>query len=130
MSRKIQVLSLVEDDASVRTAIARLIRSFGFRVDVFASAEEFLCRESLGDTSCLVLDVQMPGMNGLQLQSHLAAAGYHIPIIFITAYPDERIRDRALEAGAVAFLTKPFGEEALLKGIRAALNPSEEDTEP
>jgi FixJ family two-component response regulator len=130
VSPKIQVLSLVEDDASVRKAAARLIRSFGFRVDVFASGEEFLSRESLGNTSCLVLDVQMPGMNGLQLQSHLAAAGYHIPIIFITAYPDERIRDRALEAGAVAFLTKPFGEEALLKGIRAALKPSEEDTRP
>jgi len=118
---KIRVLSLVEDDASVRQATARLIKSFGFTVEVFASGEEFLCFGSLRITSCLVLDVQMPGMSGLQLQSHLAAGGYRIPIIFITAHPDEEIRAQALEAGAVAFLPKPFGEEALLEGIRSAL---------
>jgi len=123
---KTQVLSLVDDDASVRKATARLIKSFGFTVEVFASGEEFLCFGSLRITSCLVLDVQMPGMNGLQLQTHLAAAGYRIPIIFITAYADdEEIRAQALEAGAVAFLTKPFGEEALLKGIRSALKLAE-----
>ena len=127
---KIRVLSLVDDDASVRKATGRLIQSFGFTVEVFASGEEFLCFGSLRITSCLVLDVQMPGMNGLQLQSHLAAAGYRIPIIFITAYQDEEIRTQALEAGAVAFLTKPFGEEALLKGIRSALKLTEEDTRP
>jgi FixJ family two-component response regulator len=127
---KIRVLSLVDDDASVRKATGRLIQSFGFTVEVFASGEEFLCFGSLRITSCLVLDVQMPGMNGLQLQSHLAAAGYRIPIIFITAYQDEEIRTQALEAGAVAFLTKPFGEEALLKGIRSALNLTEEDKRP
>ena len=127
---KIRVLSLVDDDASVRKATGRLIQSFGFTVEVFASGEEFLCFGSLCITSCLVLDVQMPGMNGLQLQSHLAAAGYRIPIIFITAYQDEEIRTQALEAGAVAFLTKPFGEEALLKGIRSALNLTEEDKRP
>jgi FixJ family two-component response regulator len=127
---KIRVLSLVDDDASVRKATARLIKSFGFTVEVFASGEEFLCFGSLRITSCLVLDVQMPGMSGLQLQTHLAAAGYRIPIIFITAYPDEEIRAQALEAGAVAFLTKPFGEEALLKGIRSALKLTEEDTRP
>ena len=127
---KIRVLSLVDDDASVRKATGRLIKSFGFTVEVFASGEEFLCFGSLRITSCLVLDVQMPGMNGPQLQSHLAAAGYRIPIIFITAYPDEEIRAQALEAGAVAFLTKPFGEEALLKGIRSALKLAEGDTTP
>ncbi|HEY6765282.1 MAG TPA: response regulator [Candidatus Sulfotelmatobacter sp.] len=127
---KIRVLSLVDDDASVRKATGRLIKSFGFTVEVFASGEEFLCFGSLRITSCLVLDVQMPGMNGLQLQSHLAAAGYRIPIIFITAHPDEQIRAQALEAGAVAFLTKPFGEEALLKGIRSALKLAEGDTTP
>ena len=127
---KIRVLSLVDDDASVRKATARLIKSFGFTVEVFASAEEFLSFGSLRITSCLVLDVQMPGMNGLQLQSHLAAAGYRIAIIFITAYPDEEIRAQALAAGAVAFLTKPFGEEALLEGIRSALKLTEEDTRP
>jgi FixJ family two-component response regulator len=127
---KIQLLSLVDDDASVRKATAKLIRSFGFMVEVFASGEEFLCFGSLRITSCLVLDVQMPDMNGLQLQSHLSAEGYRIPIIFITAYPDEEIRAQALEAGAVAFLAKPFREEALLKGIRSALKPTEEDTRP
>jgi FixJ family two-component response regulator len=127
---KIRVLSLVDDDASVRKATARLIKSFGFTVEVFASGEEFLCFGSLRITSCLVLDVQMPGMSGLQLQSHLAAAGYRIPIIFITAYADEEIRAQALEAGAAAFLTKPFGEEALLKGIRSAVKLTEEDTTP
>jgi FixJ family two-component response regulator len=127
---KIRVLSLVDDDASVRKATARLIKSFGFTVEVFASGEEFLRFGSLRITSCLVLDVQMPGMNGLQLQSQLAAAGYCIPIIFITAYPDGEIRAQALEAGAVAFLTKPFGEEALLKGIRSALKLTEVDTRP
>ena len=127
---KIRVLSLVDDDASVRKATGRLIKSFGFTVEVFASGEEFLCFGSLRITSCLVLDVQMPGMNGLQLQSHLAAAGYLIPIIFITAHPDEEIRAQALEAGAVAFLIKPFGEAALLEGIRSALQLTEEDTRP
>ena len=127
---KIRVLSLVDDDASVRKATARLIKSLGFTVEAFPSGEEFLSFGSLRITSCLVLDVQMPGMNGLQLQSHLAAAGYRIPIIFITAYPDEEIRAQALEAGAVAFLAKPFGQEALLKGIRSALNLTEGDTRP
>ena len=130
MLPKTRVLSLVDDDASVRKATGRLIKSFGFTVEVFASGEEFLCFGSLHITSCLVLDVQMPGMNGLQLQSHLAAAGYRIPIVFITAYADEEIRDQALEAGAVAFLTKPFGEEALLRGIRSALKLTEGDTRP
>ena len=127
---KIRVLSLVDDDASVRKATGRLIKSFGFTVEVFASGEEFLCFGSLRITSCVVLDVQMPGMSGLRLQSHLAVAGYRIPIIFITAHPDEEIRAQTLEAGAVAFLTKPFGEEALLKGIRSALNLTEEDKRP
>ena len=122
------VLSVVDDDASVRNATGRLIKSFGFAVEVFASGEEFLLFGSLRGTSCLVLDVQMPGMSGLRLQSHLAGAGYRIPIIFISAYPDERTRAQALEAGAVDFLKKPFGEEALLSGIRSALKVSNRDT--
>lgn len=115
------MLAVVDDDASVRQPIGRLIRSFGFTVMVFASAEEFLHFGSLQDTSCLVLDMHMPGMSGLQLQSHLVAAGYRIPIIFITADPDERAHARALNAGAVDFLLKPFGDDALLRGIRSAL---------
>jgi FixJ family two-component response regulator len=112
---------VVDDDASVGRAIGRLLRSLGFTVAVFATADEFLRCGRVHDTSCLVLDVHMPAMSGLQLQSHLAAAGYCIPIIFITAYPDERTRTRALEAGAVDFLLKPFHDEALLSGIRSAL---------
>jgi FixJ family two-component response regulator len=115
------VLSVVDDDTSVRIATGRLIRSVGFTVEMFTSGEEFLHLGRLQETSCLVVDVHMPGMNGLQLQSHLAAAGHRIPIIFITAYPDERIRTLALRAGAVNFLNKPFSDEALLSAIDLAL---------
>ena len=115
------VLSVVDDDASVRIATGRLIRSLGFTVEMFTSGEEFLHLGPLQETSCLVLDVQMPGMSGLQLQSQLAAAGHRIPIIFVAAYPDERIRTLALRAGAVEFLYKPFSVEALLSAIDLAL---------
>ena len=115
------MLSVVDDDTSVRIATGRLIRSLGFTVEMFTSGEEFLRLGSLQQMSCLVLDVHMPGMSGLQLQSHLAAAGYHIPTIFITAYPDERIQTLALRAGAVDFLYKPFTGEALLSAIDLAL---------
>ncbi len=127
---KNRVLAVVDDDASVREAAGRLIKSFGFTVEVFASGQELLLFGSLRDTSCLVIDVHMPGMSGLQLQSHLASAGYRIPIIFITARPDERAREQAFEAGAVDFLNKPFGEEALLTGIRSALKLSDGVTQP
>jgi FixJ family two-component response regulator len=127
---KIRVLSLVDDDVSVRKATGRLIKSFGFTVEVFPSREEFLRFGNLQLTSCLILDVQMPGMSGLQIQSHLAAGGYRIPIIFITAYSNEETRAQAFEAGAVAFLTKPFGQEPLLEGIRSALKLTEGDTRP
>jgi FixJ family two-component response regulator len=115
------VLSVVDDDTSVRIATGRLIRSLGFKVEMFTSGEEFLHLGRLQETCCLVLDVHMPGMSGLQLQSHLAAAGHRIPIIFITAYPDETTRTRALQAGAVDFLDKPFSDEALLSAIGLAL---------
>jgi FixJ family two-component response regulator len=119
------VLSVVDDDTSVRIATGRLIRSVGFTVEMFTSGEEFLRLGSLQKTSCLILDVNMPGMSGLQLQSHLAAAGHRFPIIFITAYPDERIRTLALRAGAVEFLYKPFSGEALLSAIDLALGVGE-----
>jgi FixJ family two-component response regulator len=115
------VLSVVDDDTSVRIATGRLIRSVGFTVEMFTSGEEFLRHGSLQETSCLILDVHMPGMSGLQLQSHLAAVGHRIPIIFITAYPDQRIRALALQAGAMDFLYKPFSYEALLSAIRLTL---------
>src|ERR1700682_6761426 len=98
-------IAIVDDDQSVREAATNLFRSMGFPVVAFASAEEFLDSDSVESTSCLVLDVQMPGMGGLRLQSHLASAGRHIPIVFITAYSDEAARAKALTAGAGGFLT-------------------------
>ena len=113
------LISIVDDDESVRRTTKLLVESFGYRAAVFESAESFLKSDQLYDTSCLVVDIQMPGMNGLQLQSHLADEGYSIPIIFITAYGDKS-RRRALQAGAVAFLNKPFSAEQLLKSLRPA----------
>jgi FixJ family two-component response regulator len=115
------LISVIDDDESVRRTTALLIESFGLRAAAFESAEGFLKSGQLHDTACLIVDVQMPGMNGLQLQSHLAAAGCGIPIIFITAYDDRESRGRAMRAGAVAFLSKPFGDEQLLQTIRSAL---------
>jgi FixJ family two-component response regulator len=113
------LISIVDDDESVRRTTKLLIESFGYRAAIFESAETFLKRGQLKETSCLVVDIQMPGMNGLQLQSHLADEGYSIPIIFITAYGDKS-RRQAMQAGAVAFLAKPFSDQ-LLKSIRSAL---------
>ncbi|HXL60009.1 MAG TPA: response regulator [Mycobacterium sp.] len=119
-------IAIVDDDQSVREAATNLFRSMGFPVVAFASAEEFLDSDSVERTSCLVLDVQMPGMGGLRLQSHLASAGRHIPIVFVTGYPDEGVRTKALASGAVCFLTKPFAEGDLLDGLRSALTSTSE----
>ncbi|MFZ1160511.1 MAG: response regulator [Candidatus Sulfotelmatobacter sp.] len=115
------LISVVDDDESVRRTTMLLIESFGFRAAAFESAETFLRSGHLRDTSCLILDLQMPGMNGLQLQSHLAAADCGIPIIFITAFESKDSLQRALQAGASAFLGKPFSDEQLLQTIRSAL---------
>jgi FixJ family two-component response regulator len=115
------LISIVDDDESVRRTTTLLIESFGFRAAAFESAETFLRSGHLHDTSCLIVDVQMPGMNGLQLQSHLAAEGCGIPIIFITAYESNDSRQRAMQAGAAAFLGKPFSDDQLLQVIRSAL---------
>jgi FixJ family two-component response regulator len=120
-------ISIVDDDESVREAATNLFRSMGFPVMAFASAEEFLGSDSVESTSCLVLDVQMPGMGGLRLQTHLAAAGRHIPIVFVTGYPDEGIRATAMKAGAVCFLIKPFAEGDLLDGLQSALTSTSDD---
>ncbi len=108
------LISVVDDDESVRESLSGLIRSVGFGALVFASAEEFLSSNRLLDTDCLILDVRMPGMNGLELQRRLAASHTSIPVIFITAHGDEEARVRALNGGAVEYLLKPFSEEALL----------------
>ena len=115
------LISVVDDDEAVRRTTTLLIESFGFRAAAFESAESLLRSGQLHDTSCLIVDVQMPGMNGLQLQQHLAAAGCGIPIIFITAYDNKDSRQRAMQAGAAAFLGKPFSDEQLLQTIRSAL---------
>jgi FixJ family two-component response regulator len=115
------LISIVDDDDSVRESLSGLIRSVGFGALVFASAEEFLNSNHLSDTDCLILDVRMPGMNGLELQRRLAASHMSIPVIFITAHGDEEARVRALNGGAVEYLLKPFSEEALLKAIDTAL---------
>ncbi len=107
MSR-VQVVSIIDDDASVRVAMEGLVRSLGFAACAFESAEDFLRSPRADDTSCLITDIQMPGMNGLELQDRLLAQGRRLPIIFITAYPEQSIRRRAEAAGAFAFLEKPF----------------------
>jgi FixJ family two-component response regulator len=120
----IPLISIVDDDDAHRSSLENLIRSVGLRAQGFSSAEAFLSSNHPHDTRCLVLDVRMPGMSGLELQRQMAVANSHIPIIFITAHEDDGQRSQALEAGAVAFLHKPFYEEELLNAIDAALKDS------
>ncbi len=115
------VISIIDDDPSVREATDGLVRSLGYRSVTFASAEDFLQSDRIEETSCLITDVQMPGLSGVELQSVLAARGSRMPIIFITAYPEERIRRSVLDAGAVGFLSKPFDEARLIEHLQAAL---------
>ncbi len=116
-----QLVSVVDDDESVRESLPDLLREFGFRVETFASAEEFLTSESLGQTRCLLLDITMPGMSGPALQEELARQRRSIPIVFITANADENLRPQLLESGAVECLFKPFTESALLAAVTLAL---------
>ena len=116
-----QLVSVVDDDESVRESLPDLLREFGFRVETFASAEEFLASESLAQTRCLLLDIAMPGMSGPSLQEELARQRRSIPIVFITANADENLRPQLLESGAVDCLFKPFTESALLAAVTLAL---------
>src|SRR6267142_449559 len=122
-----QFIAIVDDDASIRQAATNLFRSMGFKVRAFASAEEFLSCGAVDDVSCLVLDVQMPGLGGLDLQSHLAAIDRHIPIVFVTGYPDDGVRTKAMQSGAVCFLTKPVETGDLLDGLRSALTANDKE---
>ena len=124
MTKSLPLIAIVDDDVSVRRALKRLVRSLGMNAEIFASGQEFLdCIEALPSfhANCAILDVQMPGMNGLEVRQRLAQGGNPIPVIFITAHDEVGVRERALASGAVAFLRKPFDDELLIKTLRAAL---------
>jgi FixJ family two-component response regulator len=119
---KTSLIGIVDDDSGVRESISSLVRSAGFRTAMFSSAEEFLQSEELKHAACLILDVQMPGITGLDLQTRLAGRAWRLPIIFATGYADEDAQKRALDNGAVAFLHKPFADDTLFAAIRVALS--------
>jgi FixJ family two-component response regulator len=124
------MISIVDDDESVREGVMDLVGTLGFSVTSLPSAEDFLNSDHLHSTSCLIADVQMPGMTGLELYRTLVASGFAIPTLLITAYPNERDRVRALNAGVISYLIKPFAEDDFLDCIRSALNhgrPAAED---
>jgi len=115
------LVSVVDDDESVRESLPDLLRACGFAAQAFASAEEFLASSAVEQTRCLVLDIAMPGMTGFDLQQELTLRRQEIPIVFITAFGDEAVRSRALAAGAVECLRKPFSETSLLDAVDTAL---------
>jgi FixJ family two-component response regulator len=117
----VPLIAIVDDDDSLRNSLENLIRSFGFRAQGFPSAEAFLSWRQARDTVCLILDVRMPGMNGLDLQRQMTTRNWRVPIVFITSHADDHAEARALEDGAVAFLYKPCREEDLFNAIEAAL---------
>jgi FixJ family two-component response regulator len=124
MTNKPPLVSVVDDDESVRESLPDLLTAFGFTAQAFSSAEKFLASETIGQTRCLILDIAMPGMTGLDLQRELKVRGRKIPIIFITAQKDEAVCARAFEHGAVEFLLKPFSDTALLAALNTALGVS------
>ena len=117
---KTPMISIVDDDESVRESTKALVRSLGYSARTFSSAEEFL-ESNPNETSCLILDVQMKGLSGVELLERLIAEGRQTPVIFVTAFPDERVRDHVLDAGAVGFLRKPFSDEKLTRCLDTAL---------
>jgi len=119
--RKVPMISIVDDDISVRESTKELVESLGYEALTFASAEEFLGSQRVRDTSCLITDLQMRGLSGIDLQRRLVDEGRGIPTIFITAFPNEKTRSHALNAGAIGFLSKPFSDEALIHHLNAAL---------
>jgi FixJ family two-component response regulator len=126
--RKPALVAVVEDDQFFRESMRRLMRSRGYRVEAFPSAADFLASPHLGETACLIADVQMPAMTGPELYRHLIASGYEIPTILVTAYADDRVQARALKDGVVCYLPKPVDEKCLLRCLHAALQ-SWESTE-
>lgn len=124
-SEKVNVVSVVDDDESFRAALQRLLKSAGFSVRCFASAEDFLKSGEQHETGCLIADIRMPGMSGLDLQANLNAEHCPIPTIFITAHGDEKMRLQAMRGGAVKFLAKPFDDAVLLESVRTASKKAE-----
>jgi FixJ family two-component response regulator len=118
----LSVISVIDDDASVRAATNNLLSSHGYPVQTFASAEEFLRSADLDHLSCVIADVQMPAMSGLDLLTHMRTRGYRARFIFITAFPEASVRARALKAGAICFLAKPFAAPELIDCVETALN--------
>ena len=118
---KANLVAIVDDDDLMRSALQGMLKSVGLLSQTFASAEEFLTSGQQHKTACLIADIRMPGMSGLELQAKLSAERCRIPTIFITAHGDEKMRMQALRAGAVEFLAKPFDDDALLESVRAAL---------
>jgi FixJ family two-component response regulator len=126
MAKSRLLMAVIDDDASVRKALARLLRACGYDVEMFASGSEFLESSHAVKADCLVLDVHMPSVSGLDVQATLKARGIHVPIIFITAYDDNALRMRALHLGAVAYLRKPLTEQTLLAAIATAVGTKRE----
>ena len=118
---KVPMISIIDDDDAVREATKGLVRSLGYRVSTFSSAEEFLQSDRVNDTSCLITDLHMPGLSGIELQNRLIADGHSMPIIFITAFPDDGVRTRAMKAGAICFMSKPFSDDHLIGCLDRAL---------
>jgi FixJ family two-component response regulator len=114
------MISIVDDDACARQATEAIIRSLGYALATYESAEDFLSSDQVNNTSCLITDVHMPGLSGVELYRHLSRSGFEAPTIFVTGQPDEATRAHVLAAGAVAFLSKPFGKQTLLDCLRAA----------
>ena len=115
------LIAIIDDDERFRKAVTSLVKARGFAVRAFASACDFLESRVIGSTSCLITDINMPGMTGIELHRHLIQTGYTIPTILLTAYPDESIRSRMLEAGCLGYLSKPFDDEVLIEYICSAL---------
>ena len=124
---KTGVITIVDDDEPLREALGSVLKAAGFVTDAFASAEEFLDSPQRSKTSCLILDVRLPGMSGIELQRRLLDANSDIPVIFVTAHGDGALRDLVLKAGAAGFLNKPVRSETLLKEIHAALDKCDTD---
>ena len=115
------LISIIDDDALARDGIRELVESLGYKAVSFSSAEHFLASSAIAETTCLITDVQMPGLSGLELQEALRSRGHCTPVILITAYPNERRRNRAIDGGAVGFLSKPFDEASLIECLAAAI---------